>query len=129
MTSDAKVIRSDQHEEKFSEVNAKPESEEKGFVPDSAESLPQLKVPDLSNETTSLPPEALANLPVLTLAVSETELPQDESQSIMDEGDTQEQAPQSESWVEVCQMRISNLTADIQLLHERLDRLEKRTKA
>lgn len=106
------------------------ESSKSGFEPDKAENLPQLQVPDLPEDATSVPPEVMENLPVLTEAVSAEEQAADEQVENFDSvSDTQDVPAQSESWVEVCQMRVTNLAGEIQALHERLDRFEKRTKA
>jgi hypothetical protein len=121
MKKEDNLIRSDQDPES---VNLEEDDSSSGFEPDTVENLPQLHVPDLPEDATSIPPEALANLPVLT----ETAAPQDSESIEQVVSDTQDDVPQAESWSEVCQMRISNLAGEIQSLHERLDRIEKRTK-
>jgi hypothetical protein len=123
MTKDDALIRS--HDDS-ARVDLEDDAATGGFEPDMVENLPQLQVPDLPEDATSIPPEVMANLPVLT----ETATPEEQAQGQDFESvsDTQELPVQSESWAEVCQMRISNLTGEIQSLNERLDRFEKRIK-
>ena len=68
MKKDETLIRSNPEDEKGSIKNdtEKPTS----FHVDKAEDLPKLEIPDLPPDATSLSPEELANVPVLTESVA-----------------------------------------------------------
>ena len=88
---------------------------------------------DLPEDAKGLSPEELAHVPTLTDSIGSEEpaqVPQMLQESVPDAVEmAQELMPQADSWVEVCQMRIANLSDEIHSLNERLDRFEKRIKA
>ncbi len=122
-----------------------------GFKP---ENVPQINLPDVPQDATGLPPEALAHIPTLTERVPAASdeatppagdtvptlemLPDDETITEVqppeptDETDeaqpTQEPEVQADTWVDQMQVRMDRLMDDIHTLNDRLDRLENKTK-
>ena len=116
--------------------------EDTGFTPSfTPENVPKLRVPDLPEDATGLSPEALAQVPTLTDQVDAPPEPlpeaaappvlQDdapEPELLVADPDTQEPAPEADTWVHQIQVRMDRLMDDIHTLNERLDRLENKTK-
>lgn len=122
-----------------------------GFKP---ENVPQINLPDVPQDATGLPPEALAHIPTLTERVPAasdeassppgdtvptlemlpddeivTEAQPSEPMDAPDEAEpTQEPEVQADTWVEQMQVRMDRLMDDIHNLNDRLDRLENKTK-
>ena len=122
-----------------------------GFKP---ENVPQINLPDVPQDATGLPPEALAHIPTLTERVPTgsdeaspppgdtvptlemlpdeeivTEAQPPESTHQTDEAPpTQEPEVQADTWVEQMQVRMDRLMDGIHTLNDRLDRLENKTK-
>ena len=122
-----------------------------GFTP---ENVPHINLPDVPQDATGLPPEALAHIPTLTERVPASDttrapaadtvpvlemLPDasDEAEAALSEAPldlveeaalTQEPEVESDTWVQQIQVRMDRLVDDIQTLNDRLDRLENKTK-
>ncbi|NDF46570.1 MAG: hypothetical protein EB125_13025, partial [Betaproteobacteria bacterium] len=126
-----------------------------GFKP---ENVPHINLPDVPQDATGLPPEALAHIPTLTErvpAASEDEAspagdtlpvlevlpevptvteaqPPEAADALSDATEvaeqTQEPQVEADTWVEQMQVRMDRLMDDIHTLNDRLDRLENKTK-
>jgi hypothetical protein len=125
MSNDHNLIRSNHPD---AEIGSTDSSD--GFEVDKPEKLPQLRIEVLPEDAKGLSPEELANVPTLTDSIG-TEEPaqvlQMQHESAPEElAMAQELMPQADSWVEVCQMRIANLSDEIHSLNERLDRFQKK---
>ena len=122
-----------------------------GFKP---ENVPQINLPDVPQDATGLPPEALAHIPTLTERVpaasdevtpspgdtvptlemlSDDEIvteaqPSEPSDETDEAQPAQEPEVQADTWVEQLQVRMDRLMDDIHTLNDRLDRLENKTK-
>jgi hypothetical protein len=128
MSNDHNLIRSNHPDAEISTTDSS-----NGFEVDKPEKLPQLRIEDLPEDAKGLSPEELAHVPTLTDSIGSEEpaqVPQMQQESVPEAVEmAQELMPQADSWVEVCQMRIANLSDEIHSLNERLDRFEKRIKA
>lgn len=93
------------------------------YEPEQRGQLPRLEAPDLAPDATGLSAEALSQVPTLTESVT-----QDVAAATPETPPAQANAVQAESWLQTCEARINVLTQDIRQLHERLDKLENRTK-
>ena len=117
-----------------------------GFKP---ENVPHINLPDVPQDATGLPPEALAHIPTLTERVPAGDTvpvlevsPEDDTATnaqpleITDEltdatevaEQTQELEVEADTWVQQMQVRMDRLMDDIHNLNDRLDRLENKTK-
>jgi len=126
-----------------------------GFKP---ENVPHINLPDVPQDATGLPPEALAHIPTLTERVPATsddsappagdtvpvlEVPPEDItitqtqplEITVEQPDatevaeqTQEPQVEADTWVEQMQVRMDRLMDDIHNLNDRLDRLENKTK-
>jgi hypothetical protein len=126
-----------------------------GFKP---ENVPHINLPDVPQDATGLPPEALAHIPTLTervtansddsipptgVTVPTLEVPL-EGETAIDEKpleiadgqtdatevveQTQEPQVEADTWVQQMQVRMDRLMDDIHNLNDRLDQLENKTK-
>ena len=126
-----------------------------GFKP---ENVPHINLPDVPQDATGLPPEALAHIPTLTERVSATsddsatpagdtvpvlEVPPEDptvtdaqppevagalSDATEVAEQTQEPQVEADTWVQQMQVRMDRLMDDIHNLNDRLDQLENKTK-
>ncbi len=126
-----------------------------GFKP---ENVPQINLPDVPQDATGLPPEALAHIPTLTERVPAAsddatsppgdtvptlevltedepvtdvptlELAQEATEAAEVAKQTQEPQVEADTWVQQMQVRMDRLIDDIHNLNDRLDRLENKTK-
>jgi hypothetical protein len=126
MSTDDTLIRANQPDQ-----SVKTDDSDAEFKIDKPEQLPQLTIQNLPEDAKSISPEDLAHVPTLTESVTTEDSASVQSGEQLPEqaAQAQELMPQTDSWIEVCQMRIANLSDEIHSLNERLDRFEKRIKA
>ncbi len=126
-----------------------------GFKP---ENVPHINLPDVPQDATGLPPEALAHIPTLTERVTATSdetaspagdtvpvlevppealtvtdaQPPEAADALSDATEvaeqTQEPQVEADTWVQQMQVRMDRLMDDIHNLNGRLDQLENKTK-
>jgi hypothetical protein len=126
-----------------------------GFKP---ENVPHINLPDVPQDATGLPPEALAHIPTLTERVTATSdetaspagdtvpvlegppeaptvtdaQPPEAADALSDATEvaeqTQEPQVEADTWVQQMQVRMDRLMDDIHNLNDRLDQLENKTK-
>jgi hypothetical protein len=126
-----------------------------GFKP---ENVPHINLPDVPQDATGLPPEALAHIPTLTervpAASDDSASPKGDTVPVLEvtpedpagtdaqpleaadalsdatevAEQTQEPQVEADTWVQQMQVRMDRLMDDIHNLNDRLDRLENKTK-
>ena len=126
-----------------------------GFKP---ENVPHINLPDVPQDATGLPPEALAHIPTLTervpAASDDSASPKGDTVPVLEvtpedpagtdaqpleaadalsdaievAEQTQEPQVEADTWVQQMQVRMDRLMDDIHNLNDRLDQLENKTK-
>ena len=126
-----------------------------GFKP---ENVPQINLPDVPQDATGLPPEAMAHIPTLTervpAASDDSATPAGDTVPVLEvppedpivtdaqppeavdalsdatevAEQTQEPQVEADTWVQQMQVRMDRLMDDIHNLNDRLDQLENKTK-
>jgi hypothetical protein len=137
MTTDDKVSQ-DTVNAASEGIRTEPPPFEPGYQPGS---VPEITVPDLAEDAVGVSAEVLAEAAIPTLTDQVVPVPDENEVALVENPDDAQVAIQSEealpaqepevqvdTWHEQIQVRMTKLLGEIQILNDRLDRLEQRAK-